>query len=203
MGGKFIVFEGIDGSGKSTQIALLKERLLKEGRRVETSAEPTEGAIGKLLRRILSGEIPMNGEAIASLFASDRLDHLLNPKTGLIKKLDGCTTVIEDRYYFSSYAYHAYDMPMALVRQMNAACAARLKADLTIFIDVDPDICLERIKKNRTQIEIFEKKDRLEKTRSYYFQAFRDAKGENICIIDGNRPPAEIHEEVWNLVEML
>ena len=117
--GNFIAFEGIDGSGKSTQIGLLAERLKKEGIRCYTTMEPTNGPIGSLIRQVMTGRIRMDNKAIAGLFAADRLDHLLNEVDGIAAKMEGGMTVLADRYYFSSYAYHSVDMPMEWVVKAN------------------------------------------------------------------------------------
>ena len=113
--GNFIAFEGIDGSGKSTQIGLLAERLKKEGVCCYTTMEPTNAPVGSLVRQVMTGRIRMDNKAIAALFAADRLDHLLNEVDGIASKIEEGTTVLTDRYYFSSYAYHSVDVPMEWV----------------------------------------------------------------------------------------
>ncbi|MCP4673516.1 MAG: dTMP kinase, partial [Desulfobacula sp.] len=81
--GKFIVFEGIDGSGKSTQIQNISKRLKTQGLKAYTTFEPTDGPVGSLIRQMLSGEIKIDQRTIASLFAADRTDHLTNKKNGI------------------------------------------------------------------------------------------------------------------------
>src|SRR4051812_8814260 len=100
----FIALEGIDGSGKSSQVRLLAKKLQAAGHKVHATFEPTDGHIGKLLRSILKGTIKADNRTIAGLFLADRLDHLLHEETGLVKMLEQGYTVITDRYYFSSYA---------------------------------------------------------------------------------------------------
>ncbi len=145
----FIAFEGIDGSGKSTQVKLLAEKLSAEGHRVYTTCEPTDGAIGTLLRNILKGHQEADHRTIAGLFLADRLDHLLNKTNGLVKKLEEGFTVITDRYYFSSYAYHSVHMPMDWVIAANSICAGILRPDLNIYINVSPEVSMQRINANR------------------------------------------------------
>ena len=103
--GIFIAFEGIDGSGKSTQIQLLNEKIKEKGIRCYQTCEPSSGPIGSLTRQILTGRIKTDNRVIAAMFAADRLDHLLNDVDGIAKKVEDGITVITDRYYFSSYAY--------------------------------------------------------------------------------------------------
>lgn len=156
-GGKFIAFEGIDGSGKSTQIEYLTEKLKKENIYYYTTMEPTDSPIGSLIHQIMTGRVKTDNKVIAALFVADRLDHLLNDLNGLKAKIDEGITVISDRYYFSSYAYHSVDMPMEWVIQANDQCKQILKPTATVFIDVDPDTAIERIAKNRFHQELFEK----------------------------------------------
>src|SRR5690554_4018885 len=101
----FIAFEGIDGSGKSTQIALLRSRLESLGYQVHQTCEPTTGPIGRMIRDIFSGKMEGNHHTIAGLFVADRLHHILNKKDGLIAQLTRGHVVLTDRYVLSSYAY--------------------------------------------------------------------------------------------------
>lgn len=200
--GKFIAFEGIDGSGKSTQIQMLSDRLKKIGVYCYTTMEPTDSPIGSLIHQIMTGRIKTDNKVIAGLFVADRLDHLLNDVNGVLAKIQEGTTVITDRYYFSSYAYHSVDMPMDWVIQANAQSKEILQPTVTIFIDVKPDNAIERIAKSRFHQELFEKKSRLIKVREKYLEAFEKLKGEeNVVIIDGNRTPDEIAEDIWNEVK--
>ena len=199
--GNFIAFEGIDGSGKSTQIGLLAERLKKEGIRCYTTMEPTNGPIGSLIRQVMTGRIRMDNKAIAGLFAADRLDHLLNEVDGIAAKMEGGMTVLADRYYFSSYAYHSVDMPMEWVVKANEQSSLILRPTVNIFIDVDPDVALERIARNRFHQELFEKKSRLVKVRENYKKAFDLLAGEEkYAVIDGNQPVEAIADGVLEAV---
>ncbi len=196
--GKFIAFEGIDGSGKSTQIKRLAERLKKENIDFYMTMEPTDAPIGAMIRQILKGQMKADPRVIAALFAADRLDHLLNDANGIASKVETGTTVITDRYYFSSYAYHSVDMPMEWVIQANEQSAGILRPTVTVFIDVEPDTAMERIIRNREQQELFEKKSRLVEVRKKYFEAFDRLKDvEKIVIVDGNGSPEKTQEAVW------
>ena len=202
--GIFIAFEGIDGSGKSTQIQLLKDRIMQKGIRCYQTCEPSAGPIGSMTRQILTGRMKADSRVIATMFAADRLDHLLNEVDGIAAKVNGGITVLTDRYYFSSYAYHSVDVPMDWVIKTNEESAKVLRPDLTIFIDIDADTAMERITKNRFHTELFEKKSRLEKVRDNYFKAFELLKEEeNIIVIDGKKTPEEISKEIWMTVEGL
>lgn len=200
--GKFIAFEGIDGSGKSTQIQLLAARLRERKSAPYITMEPTDSPIGCLIQQIMTGRVKTDNRVIAALFAADRLDHILNDVNGLKEKIDNGTNVLTDRYYFSSYAYQCVDMPMEQVIAMNEPSSDILRPDLNIFIDIDEDTAMERILKNRCQTELFEKKSRLKKTREGYMEAFERLKDrEHILIIDGTLTIEEIAQQVWNAVE--
>lgn len=199
--GCFIAFEGIDGSGKSTQIRYFTEKLKEHNVLYYTTMEPTDSPIGSLIHQIMTGRIKTDNKVIAALFVADRLDHLLNELNGIYTKIQEGITVVSDRYYFSSYAYHSVDMPMDWVIQANDQCKQILKPTATVFIDVNPDIAIERIATNRFHQELFEKKSRLVKVREKYLEAFeREKSDEEIIVVDGNRPPEEIAEEIWQKV---
>ena len=199
--GKFIAFEGIDGSGKSTQVQLLANRLRQDGIYCYTTMEPTDSPIGSLIHQIMTGRIKTDNKVIAALFAADRLDHLLNEVNGIASKIAEGTTVITDRYYFSSYAYHSVDMPMEWVIQANEQSKNILQPTVTVFIDVDPDIALERIARNREHQELFEKKSRLIQVREKYKEAFEKLRdSEKVVVLDGNQDPETVAENIWREV---
>lgn len=201
--GKFIAFEGIDGSGKSTQIRILAERLKMQGDTCYTTMEPTDSPIGSLIHQIMTGRIKTDNKVIAALFVADRLDHLLNDVDGIVSKVNEGITVLTDRYYFSSYAYQSVDMPMDWIIQANEQSSQILRPTVNIFIDTDPDIAMERIARNRFHRELFEKKSRLIEVREKYLEAFEKRKDvEQVMIIDGNRSEREIAEDIWEKLQI-
>ena len=101
MSGKFIVFEGIDGAGKTTQAKLLADKIKMAGGSPVLTAEPTTLPSGKELRRVLSGEIKKSDCEIATLFTLDRIAHNKDPENGIEALLKKGQTVICDRYYYS------------------------------------------------------------------------------------------------------
>ena len=200
--GNFIAFEGIDGSGKSTQVKMLTEKMKEEGIYCYTTMEPTDSPIGSLIHQIMTGRIKADNKVIAALFAADRLDHLLNDINGIVHKINEGITVISDRYYFSSYAYHSVDMPMDWVIKANEQSSGILKPTVNIFIDVNPDTAIERIARNRFHQELFEKKSRLVKVREKYFEAFEKLKEtEKVIIIDGNKSKQDIADDIWEKIK--
>jgi len=200
----FIALEGIDGSGKSTQVKLLSGRLQQEGHKVYTTSEPTDSTIGSLIRSIFRGKLDADHKTIAALYLADRLDHLLNKTNGILKKMEEGYTVVTDRYYFSSYAYHGTHMPMDWVIEANSLCADLLRPDFTIFIDVPPEICMQRLSEDRDMMELYESLDNLNKVREKYFESFEKlSQEERIFITNGNRPIDNIFSDIWNEVEKI
>ncbi len=201
---RLIVFEGIDGSGKSTQAKMLAERMLADGDKVYSTFEPTKSRIGSIIRDIFTHKMEADHQTIAALFLADRLDHIQNKENGMLKKIEEGYTVICDRYYFSSYAYHGVHVNIDWVIQANSLCAALLKPAINIFIDVSPEVAMHRINANRDMVEIYESLDNLKNVREKYFEAFEKQKHtEQICIIDGNRTADAVAADVCAQVKQL
>lgn len=195
----FIAFEGIDGSGKSTQVKLLSDRLIQNGHKIYSTFEPTESPVGSIIRNVFTHKIEADHRVIASLFVADRLDHLLNKQNGIIKKLEEGFTVITDRYYFSSYAYQGTHMDMNWVIEANSLSAELLRPDINIFIDISPEISMSRLHKNRTTIELYETIENLRNVREKYFEAFELLKSdEHVYVTEGNRSTELIAEDIWS-----
>ena len=200
----FIAFEGIDGSGKSTQVKLLTEKLIAEGHKVYTTFEPTDSPIGSLIRNIFKGRMAADHKTIAALNVADRLDHLHNEINGILKKKEEGYTIITDRYYFSSYAYHGVYMDIDWVIAANALSAATLRPDINIFIDVDPEVSMQRLNSSRGTIELYETLDNLKQVRGKFLEAFDKLKDEEkIVTINGNQTVAAIASDVWSELEKL
>ena len=204
MRGRFFALEGIDGSGKSTQLPLLARRLEALGRPCVQTREPTGGPMGALLRQVLTGQVDCDSRVVAPLFVADRLDHLLRKGDGLLALVEGGTDVLCDRYYFSSYAYQSVDLPLEWVIGANRPCADLLRPDATLFLDVAPELALERIARGRDHTELFETRERLTRTREQYFRAFEAEKDrERILILPGDLPPEELSRAIWDRVAPL
>lgn len=200
--GAFIAFEGIDGSGKSTQVARLAERLRVRGVRIRTTAEPTAGPIGAMIRQSFSGRAEFDDRVIAALFVADRLDHLTNKFDGVLNLIANGQTVITDRYYLSSYAYHASEVDLEWIASANSINTDILRPDITIFIDIEPSLALQRITQNRLVADRFEVLPRLESARENYFKAFDRVLGvDRIAEVSGDRDADELEELIWKEVE--
>lgn len=196
--GCFFAFEGIDGSGKSTQSARLLARLRREGLPCYGTCEPTGAPIGAMIRQFLNGRIRSDNKVIAALFVADRLDHLLNENDGILQKVAQGIHVVTDRYYFSSYAYQSVDLPMEWLIEANSQAAALLRPTATVFIDVSPETALDRIARGRFSFDLFETKERLTQTREKFFEAFdRLRDTERVLIVNGDQPEDAIEAEIW------
>ena len=201
MSGRFFALEGIDGSGKTTQLRLLAKRLEEAGIPCLSTCEPTDGPIERLLRQVLTRQIRCDSRVVAPLFAADRLDHLLREEDGLCRAVEGGITVLSDRYCFSSYAYQSVDLPLEWVIELNRPCVQLLRPTATLFLDVDPELALERIARNREGTELFETRERLLRTREQYFRAFDLEKArEHVLIIPGDREPEAVARSIWDSV---
>lgn len=169
--GRFIVFEGIDGAGKTTHIPLLAEHLRGQGRRVAVTAEPTDGETGKMLRRALSGAIPSTPCELAALFVLDRIRHNVAPG-GIEALLAAGEDVICDRYYYSTLAYQGSETDLKWLAEMNLSCPAIRHPDLCIFLDLTPEESLARIAERGEEREIYETREKLAAVRSKFYQVF-------------------------------
>jgi dTMP kinase len=200
----FIAFEGIDGSGKSTQVKLLAKKLEETGHKVYVTCEPTDGPIGVMIRNIFKGAMPADHRTIAALFAADRLEHILDKTNGLLKKLEEGYTIVTDRYYFSSYAYHSVHTEMDWVIETNRLSAELLRPDLNVFIDISPETGMKRIAAGRNSVELYETLDNLQQVKAKYTEAMDRLKAqEKIATVNGERTPEVIAEDVWNVVSQL
>ncbi len=205
--GKFIVFEGLDGSGQTTQAGLLKEWYDKAHQLAYYTKEPTEGPWGSILRNVLSHRIvsakwdaeyePIDEHTLALSFAADRMDHLNNE---IIPKLNDGVVVICDRYYLSSFAYQRLDADFEWIRTINSKA---LRPDLTIFLDVPAVVCKRRMHKQRWHVELYEQLSKLELVHANYHKAIETLKseGENIAIINGNQSIDEVHKEIVDTIK--
>ena len=201
MAGKFIVFEGLDGSGKSTQIRCLEQRLRDMGRRVDVTAEPTVSALGGLVRDALSGFTPRSGGEIAALFMADRVQHNVNPVWGIQKMLASGFDVICDRYYYSSMAYQGTVTDPDWVERINLDCPEIRRPDLCVFLDVDYERCRRRMEEGRAFLEIYENEASMIATRRRYYAVFEELKErDRIAVIDAGRPVVEVAEDVFRAV---
>ena len=199
--GKFIVFEGIDGAGKTTQINLLANYLREQGRAVYCTAEPTETVSGGLLRDALSGASRRTVCEMAAMFVFDRINHNVNPVNGIQKMLADGFDVICDRYYYSSLAYQGSGTDPEWVSNMNLNCPEIMRPDVCVFLDLTPEQSMARINRNRATQEIYENEEKLTQVRNQFYCVFEQLRErDNIQIVNAYRSVEEIHADIVALI---
>lgn len=209
--GKFIVLEGVDGSGISTQTNLLREWLEENetlyGRTLFTK-EPTDGPVGNIIRLALSKRLnPLDEKVMALLFAADRVDHIYSKeeygqKAGILATLEKGYNVVSDRYYLSSYAYQSRMEDLTWLMQINTHA---LQPDLTVLLSVPVNESKKRRDKSRFHEELYEREDYLAQIRNNYLSVAQKLKneGHNIVIIDGVRDKAQVFQDIVAAVKNL
>ena len=184
---RFIVLEGLDGAGTTTQAERLGHWLRQQGHQAHLTAEPSEGPIGRLIRDVLRGELlgangeGLSAESIAGLFLADRADHI---KSEIQPKLDAGCFVVCDRYLLSSLAYQGIDAPMEWVAQVNAPMPA---PGLTLMVTVSPEVAAQRRQGRGGQTEIYELSDFQRKVALGYERACVLKTDHNIVHVDGEQ----------------
>jgi dTMP kinase len=188
--GAFIVIEGLDGSGKTTQAKLLVRKLRKSNS-AQFTAEPSRGKIGKFIRdRILYGETRPPTSVEALLFAADRIEHIQNEVAPPLRE---GRMVVSDRYVYSSLAYQgSAGLSLEWIQTINQHA---LKPDLALFIDVDPETVLKRLKRKKSVMETLETQL---KVREVYLKFVRSGE---LKRIDGDKPKALVAQDVFSTVE--
>lgn len=201
--GKFIVFEGTDGSGKSTQMQLLGKYLAQRGIPCYLTHEPTDSPFGALLHSCMTGRIEADERTIALMFAADRVDHIVNPFNGIRSKLEEGVTVLCDRYYFSSFAYNGGLVSLDWVIELNRSAMELLRPDLVVYLDLDPAVGMQRVSR-RGDTERYEELERQRATRAKYFEVFERFKDvENIAVIKSEERKEDTQEKLRRVVDGL
>lgn len=201
----FVVFEGIDGAGTSTQIARLKAKFGEE--RFAFSAEPTKRETGRFLRRVLSGEVSATAMTQAFLFAADRAEHIFG-SDGVIAHTSAGKAEVSDRYFFSSIAYQGLGGDEDFVRATNSGFPL---PELLFFFDISAEVAMKRIDARGEAKEIFEKRDALEKIAARYRRIIADyeksaeaASGEmKIVRIDAEKSADDIEKTIYREILQL
>lgn len=192
--GRFIVVEGLDGAGHTTQAKLLGQFLEKMGKKVVLTHEPTLiSEAGKLIDRILQEKEKISAEELQKLFAQDRKEHL---QKKVIPALKEGKIVISDRYFFSSFAYGVADgLDLNWLMDINKGF---LLPDITIILKVSPEVCLARIKRRGDPRTLFERKKQLEKVWQTY--EMMPNRFPNVVMVDGERPEWEVFSQISKIV---
>ena len=198
----FIVFDGMDGTGKTTQMRLLRERLEALGMETVLTCEPSTSPDGQALRRALSGKEPANNSRMAALFLIDRIGHNAEIEGWLAEG----KTVISDRYYYASMAYQGQGENFEWVARMNLDCPHIRKPDGAILLDMNPEDSMARIRANRSsdELEIYETVAQQEKIRARFARVTEYLKGRDLIItVNAAGTVEEVAERIWEAYETI
>jgi len=184
----FIVFEGIDGSGTTTISKLISKEINSEW-----DKEPTDSEIGIIIRGILSEHKPINPITLLQLFIADRANH----QDKINKFLKSGKSIVLDRYIPSTLAYQGITFEINDLYNLNKNF---IKPDIVFYLDISPEVGMERKKKQKGTLELYEDIDVLKKVYEKHIFSFQflQKEGWNIYFIDANRSIDEIKKEVLN-----
>jgi len=188
--GLFICVEGLDGCGKTTQTKLLVRKLRKMGWDAVYTAEPSRGKIGKFIQKYcLHGEKRTFPIVEALLFAADRFEHV---EREVIPALNEGKIVVSDRYVYSSLAYQgATGLDLKWIEMINEHA---IRPDLAIFVDVEPEAVIKRLKPKKSVMENLETQ---RKVREVYVKFVEKGK---LVRIDGNKSTKEVADDILKVV---
>jgi dTMP kinase len=203
--GRFIVLEGIDGAGTTTQTARLVERLRAEAPKtpVRATREPSDGPIGSLVRQVLTGRIVSPGgrapgwTTMALLFAADRMDHV---ESEIEPILSQGGVVVSDRYDASSLAYQSVSsgrggaQAVGWIRELNKHA---LRPDLTIVIDLPSDLAAIRREVRGEAAQLYEQNEVQRALAEFYRDLARHMPDDRVVIVDGKGSVEDVHRRVY------
>ena len=194
----FIVFEGIDGAGTSTQINRICG---KNPQKFFQTAEPTSLETGRFLRKMLGGEFSVDEKTNSFLFAADRAEHLYG-KNGIIEQINNGKTVISDRYLFSSLAYQSISCGEELPKLLNSTFPL---PEILFFFEIDPEISLKRVDSRNEKKEIYEKIETQKKIALEYEKIISEYENNPSCTmkiirIDAAKSIEEISDTISKII---
>jgi len=201
--GRFIVLEGIDGAGTTTQTARLGERLRREGVSVKLTREPSDGPIGSLVRQVLTGRIVVPGgrapawTTMALLFAADRMDHV---ESEIEPFLAEGGVVVSDRYDASSLAYQSVssgrggESAVAWIRELNKHAP---RPDLTIVLDLPSETAAVRREVRGEAAQLYEQNEVQRALAVFYRDLAKHMPNDRVVIIDARGSVEEVHDRVY------
>jgi dTMP kinase len=202
--GRFIVLEGIDGAGTTTQCARLAARLRKDGTSVRTTREPSDGPVGSTIRQILAGRIVVGagGRApgwatMALLFAADRMDHV---ESEIEPFLGTGGVIISDRYDASSLAYQSVtsgrggEATVEWIRSLNKNAR---RPHLTIVLDVTPEVAASRREARGDAAQIYEQNELLRALCVFYKDLQRHVPQDRVTVVDGTGTLEAVEAKVY------
>ena len=205
--GRFVVLEGIDGAGTTTQVARLSERLRKAGgAQVRSTREPSDGPIGSLVRQVLTGRIVApEGRApgwatMALLFAADRMDHV---ESEIEPFLAAGGVMISDRYDASSLAYQSVssgssgggEKAVEWIRSLNRHA---MRPDLTVVVDLAPELAAERRASRGEAAQLYEQNEVQRALAVFYRELASHMPDDRIVVVDGKGSVEDVHNRIYD-----
>ena len=200
--GKFVVIEGIDGAGTTTQTKLLVERLKAGGAHARATHEPSDGPVGAMIRQVLTGRLVLNaGRApgwttMALLFAADRMDHV---EAEIEPYLSTGGIIVSDRYDASSLAYQSVMSGRGgpdAVEWIRALNRHALRPDLTLVLSVTPELAAERRISRGDAAQLYDQNETQRALAGFYADLPRHLPADRIVLLDGAGSPAEVAARV-------
>ena len=209
--GLFIALEGVDGAGTTTHTRLLTRSLEGRGLPVHATREPSDGPVGTLLRQVLTGRVvvpglhgprPPSWTTMALLFAADRTDHI---ESEIVPNLMDGVTVVSDRYVHSSVAYQSLsgggeESAFAWVKAINQHAR---RPDLTIVLDIPPEVAATRRAERSTRRELYDDEDLQRVLAAFYREIDAHFPEDNIVHVDANRDLEVVAADVQHQVRVL
>ncbi|MDP9148812.1 MAG: dTMP kinase [Myxococcota bacterium] len=201
--GRFVVLEGIDGAGTTTQVAMLAERLRASRVPVRATREPSEGPLGALARQVLSGRLVMPGGrapgwmTMALLFAADRMDHV---ESAIDPFLSEGGIVVSDRYDASSLAYQSVSSgasPKEALDWIRTLNRYARRPDLTVVLDVAAEEAAERRRRRGEAAQLYEQNETQGALASFYDQLAEHMPHDRVVHVCGVGTIEEVHSRVW------
>jgi dTMP kinase len=205
--GRFVVLEGIDGAGTTTQVGRLADRLREQKVAVRTTREPSDGPIGTLARLVLTGRIVAPGghapgwATMALLFAADRMDHVETEIEPFVQKGG---VVVSDRYDASSLAYQSVmsgrggESAVEWIRTLNKHA---MRPDLTVVLDLPPDVAAMRREARGEAAQLYEQNEVQQALAAFYKDLARHLPTDRVVVVDGLGTVDEVHARVWAAYE--
>ncbi len=193
--GLFIVFEGLDGSGQTTQINLLEKYLKLKGKKVHMTAEPSSSLIGGLIRAVLTHHWKLSNTGLQLLYCADRAHHL---ETEVYPALAKGNIVLSSRYFFSTIAFGSLGNDAEWLEKINEKFP---KPDLTFFIKASPGECIKRLNVSRFRKEIFEKEQKMGKVLKTYIKISKSKKYKNYFTINGEQSVDKVSQDIIKIID--
>ncbi len=200
MSGFFVVFEGLDGSGKGTIVSETKRFLVRKGvplSNICVTAEPTNGFYGKKIRELLRQRVDplVNAKQFLDLYVADRREHV---ESVLKPALANNQVILCDRYKYSTFVYQSLQgVPLSTIMGLHECFPV---PDLVFVLDVPVEVALKRIS-NRSYLESFEKADFMRKVRSGFLGLKKLFPGENIFVINASNSIGFVKKQVFSILE--